>query len=84
MADYQFYNTQLSAPQVSQLYQNDSVMGVNAMDRWPLSYGYNGLMNRTSDTANAPDFDLFYSKYGVPCSNANAVLGFCGVQISPP
>ena len=83
MADYQFYNAQLGAPQVSQLYQNDSVIGVNAMDRWPLSYGYNGLMNRTSDTANAPDFDLFYNKYGA-CSDVNVVTGYCGVGIAPP
>ena len=83
MADYQFYNTALGQAQISQLYLNDSVMGVNAIDRWPLSYGYNGLMNQTADTANAPNAGLLSNIHGT-CPNANVISGLCGVGLSQP
>jgi hypothetical protein len=83
MADYQFYNTALGQAQISQLYLNDSVMGASAIDRWPLSYGYNGLMNQTADTANALGAGLLSNIHGA-CPNANVISGFCGVGFSQP
>ena len=62
---------------------NDSVMGLSPIDRWPLSYGYNGLMNQTTDAATASDFGLLYNGQGA-CSNANVISGLCGVGFSQP
>jgi hypothetical protein len=83
IADVQIYSTALSGTQISQLYQNDTVMGVNAIDRWPLSGGYNGIMNQTLDTANAMNFGNL-KNVNIPCSTANAINNQCGVYFTQP
>jgi hypothetical protein len=83
IGDVQLYGTALSAAQVSQLYLNDSVMGVTPLGKWPLSNVYNGLMNQTADTANALNPGLLSNMQGI-CSNANVINNLCGVGLSQP
>ena len=83
IGDIQFYKVQLTGAQVSQLYQNDSVIGVNADNRWPLSIGYAGFVNKTINTANSLDPALFANNQGV-CSDANVVNYICGATYSQP
>lgn len=83
IGDIQFYKVQLTGAQVSQLYLNDSVIGVNADNRWPLSTGYNGLMNTSINTANSLDPALLANNQGI-CSNANVINYICGATYSQP
>jgi hypothetical protein len=83
IADVQVYSTALSGAQIGQLYQNDTVIGVNAIDRWPLSGAYNGIANQTPDTANAMNFGNLKNVNG-PCSTTNAINNQCGVYFTQP
>ncbi|MGI0100227.1 MAG: LamG-like jellyroll fold domain-containing protein [Candidatus Micrarchaeaceae archaeon] len=83
IADVRFYETTLNSIQVSQLYLNDSVIGTNPSDAWPLSAPYNGIANQTTDTANALNFGLFANVNGV-CSVPSVINDTCGAQYSQP
>ncbi|MDE1870794.1 MAG: hypothetical protein KGI06_00965 [Candidatus Micrarchaeota archaeon] len=83
MADVQFYNVQLSGAQVGQLFLNDSIVGNAPTDRWPLSIGYNGLMNQSTNTANGLNPAYFADSQGV-CTNSNTIGNACGASYSQP
>ncbi len=83
-ADVQYYNTALNAQQVLQLYQNDSIIGINPTDKWALSGTYNGITNMTPDSANLLNTAVLVSNtYGL-CTAANAVIGNCGISFTQP
>lgn len=83
MGDVQVYNTPLTAAQVSQLYLNDSAIGATPTDSWPLSFGWNSLINQSINTANTLNQAQFANWQGV-CSNANVIENICGASFSQP
>jgi hypothetical protein len=83
IADVQFYKSQLTNAQVSQLYQNDSVIGVNTDNSWPLSIGFDGLTNQSVNSANSLNPAYLANNQGV-CSNANAINKICGASFTQP
>ncbi len=85
MADFQVYNTVLSASQVTTLYLNDSVDASPAASpslwMW-LSSRYDGNLNNTQETVNN-NYGVFYDSGGI-CSVATVANGVCGLDDTPP
>ena len=83
IADVQIYESALSNAQVEQLYLNDSVLAVSAANSWPLSMGYNGLLNTTGNIADSQNYAVVSAPGGVECTNQMAINRLCGVWFSP-
>ena len=83
IADVQVYNTALTSANVLQLYMNDSVIGVNALDNWKLAGPYNNLVNQTSDSANALNYGISKNN-GAMCDIESVISGACGVMYTQP
>ncbi|MDE1833289.1 MAG: LamG domain-containing protein [Candidatus Micrarchaeota archaeon] len=87
LSDAKFYSgTALTAAQVQQLYQNDSVAGVGPTDWWPLSgagFSSSALANQIVDSANSLNNGYMYSNTLI-CTLSNSVMGQCGVGFAQP
>ncbi len=93
MADYQFYDAEMSAAQVQTLYTNNTIpnMSKYLVARWPLAFGLGtGMMNVTPDIVGGNDAQLYsgtvvnsFFNTGV-CTNANVISGSCRVSYSSP
>lgn len=82
VSDLQIYNSILSQSQIQQLYQNNSVNGVNPVGYWPLSQYIYGTLNQTVDEALGNN-GIFYNSSGHVCSDSNVLSGTCRAGISP-
>jgi len=87
LADARLYSgTAMTAAQVQQLYQNDSVAGLPANDVWPL----NGAgpasiaaLNQSVDIANSLNVGYFMSNT-ITCTLSNSIKSQCGVFYTQP
>jgi len=87
LADARLYSgTAMTAAQVQQLYQNDSVAGLPANDVWPLSGGGPtniAAVNQSVDIANNLNVGYFMSNT-ITCTLSNSIKSNCGVYYTQP
>jgi hypothetical protein len=92
VSDYAIRNATLTASQVQQLYANNSVPGsANALVAyWPLSSGFNGMMNETPDAENGYPAHIWNANVSVAgvsgsaCPNSRFINNGCRASYTHP
>ncbi|MCL5430074.1 MAG: LamG domain-containing protein [Candidatus Marsarchaeota archaeon] len=82
VADLSIYGTDLTQPQIMDLYLNNTVPGEVPVSYWPLSTGYNSTINVTEDVSGGVNGYLYSSS--TLCTANMVYSGQCGVSFTPP